>query len=69
MPIDFTWFYFIGMNKLGFTFKEVGRLTLNAFNKLYQHYKNSFDMELMLNRYRTTYQEYEEKQMENEEWF
>lgn len=69
MPIDFTWFYFIGRNKLGLTFKEVGRLTLRTFNKLYQHYKNDFDKELMLNKSRTTYQKYEEEQIENEEWF
>ena len=69
MPIDFTWFYFIGRNKLGLTFKEVGRLTLRTFNKMYQLYKNDFDMEMRLKKRDITYQELEEKQIENEEWF
>ena len=68
-PVDFSWFYFIGMNKLGFTYKEVGRLTLRIFNKLYQCYKNNFDLEMSLNKSNTTYAEYEKKQIENEEWF
>lgn len=68
-PIDFSWFYFIGRNKLGFTYKEVGRLTLRTFNRLYQCYKNDFDLEMLLNKSSTTYAEYEKKQIENEEWF
>ena len=50
------------------TFKEVGRLTLRTFNKMYQWYKNNFDMEMSLKNSNTTYREYEKKQMENEEW-
>lgn len=68
-PIDFSWFYFIGRNKLGFTYKEVGRLTLRTFNKLYQCYKDNFDLEMLLNKSNTTYAEYEKKQIEDEEWF
>jgi len=68
-PVDFTWFYFVGRNKLGFTFKEVGRLTLRTFNKMYQLYKNDFDMEMRLKNSNTTYQELEKKQIEDEEWF
>ena len=57
------------MNKLRFTYKEVGRLTLRTFNKLYQCYKNNFDLEMRLNKANMTYQEFEKKQMEDEEWF
>lgn len=53
---------------MGFTFKEVGRLTLRKFNKMYQIYKNDFDMEMMLRNSNTTYQGLEKKQMEDEEW-
>lgn len=68
-PVDFTWFYFIGRTKLNLSFKEVGRLTLRTFNKLYQCYKNDFDMEMMLKKSNTTYQDLEKKQIEDEEWF
>lgn len=67
--MDFSWFYFIGRTKLGFTYKEVGRLTLRTFNKLYQCYKNDFDLEMRLKASNVTYKELEEKQIENEEWF
>lgn len=69
MPVNFTWFYFIGRNKLGFTYKEVGRLTLRTFNRLYQCYKNDFDLEMRLKTSNVTYKELEEKEIENEEWF
>jgi hypothetical protein len=36
---------------------------------LYQCYKNDFDMEMYLRKNNMTYQEFEEKQMESEEWF
>ena len=53
--IDFTWVYFIGMCKLRFSQKEVGRLTWAAFQKLYQHYKDDFDMELVMRSKGKTY--------------
>lgn len=36
------------MNKLGFSEKEVGRMTLGKFKKLYRAYKQNFDLEMML---------------------
>mgnify|MGYP003303657744 CR=1 FL=1 len=36
---------------------------------MYQHYKNDFDIEMRLKNANVTYQELEEKQIENEEWF
>lgn len=67
--IDFTWFYFIGRTKLGLTFKETGRLTLTIFNKLYQHYKDNWDLEMLMTASRKTYKDVHEKQQQSEEWF
>lgn len=54
-PLDFSWFVFIGAKDLNLKPKETMRLTILQFTKLYQHYKNQFDMELMLTLSRTTY--------------
>lgn len=51
------------------TYKEVGKLTLRTFNRLYQHYKNDFDLEMKLKQANVTYKELEERQLANEEWF
>lgn len=67
--IDFTWFYFIGRTKLGLTFKETGRLTLTIFNKFYQHYKDNWDLEMLMTVSRKTYKDVREKQQQSEEWF
>lgn len=68
--IDFTWFYFIGRTRLGLSFREVGRLTLNLFLKLYKHYKDTFDIELALTKSGTTYAEAERKAYKQEtSWF
>lgn len=67
--IDFSWFMFIGMTKLKFTRKECGRLTLTLFNKLYQHYKDNFDLELRMYQSGTTYANLKERQRQEEEWF
>ena len=53
----------------GLTDKEVGRLTVTTFNKLYKHYKDTFDLELMLTQSRTTYAKAYELQQQEEEWF
>lgn len=66
--MDFTWYYFIGRNKLGFTFKEVGRLTLTTFNKYYKHYKDTFDYEMRLTKADITYAEAYAKTQKNDEW-
>lgn len=67
--IDFSWFYFIGRTKLGLSFKETGRLTLTIFNKLYQHYKDNWDLEMLMTVSRKTYKDVREKQQQSEEWF
>jgi hypothetical protein len=54
---------------LHLTDKESGRITIRTFSKLYQHYKNDFDLELMLKATNTTYAKAQKKQMQSEEWF
>lgn len=56
------------MNKLRFQYKEVGRLTLKTFSKMYGHYKKDFDLELYLRATNKTYSGLEEEEMESEEW-
>jgi hypothetical protein len=58
----------VGHTVLGFSEKEVGRMTLRKFMKLYDHYKNHFDRELILNKRGITYAKLNEMQMQDEEW-
>lgn len=51
------------------TFKEVGRMTLKMFNKLYTHYKNDFDLEMKLKNANMTYEQAYNKSIQNDEWF
>jgi hypothetical protein len=67
--MDFSWYYFIGRKKLGLDHKEVGRLTLTLFNKLYQHYKDDFDIELRLKKSNITYEEVYRNSQKSDEWF
>lgn len=39
------------------------------FNKLYEHYKDNFDIEMRLYKANMTYSEAYNKAQENEEWF
>lgn len=67
--VDFSWFYFIGKTRLGLTFKETGRLTIKLFNRLYQHYKDNWDLEMRLSKANKTYAEIHAKAQNAEEWF
>ena len=49
--------------------KESGRLTLRQFRNLYQVYKDTFDLELILTASRTTYEALKKKAESDEEWF
>ena len=53
---------------MGLTFHETGRLTLTLFNKLYSHYKDTFDLEMRLKNANMTYSEAYKKAMKDEEW-
>ena len=55
--MDFSWIRFIGHVKLNYTDKEIGRWTFVYFNKMYQHYKDMFDIELLLTKSGSTYRE------------
>ena len=49
-------------------FKEVGRMTITTFNKLYKHYRDTFDLELRLRNSNTTYAEAYRKAQEQDRW-
>lgn len=51
------------------TDKEVERLTLTMFNKLYGHYKNMWDMEMRMTQSNMTYKELYLKSQQDDEWF
>lgn len=38
------------------------------FNRLYQHYKNQWDLEMRLTKHDMTYAELRRKQQQDEEW-
>ena len=44
-------------------------MTLRKFNKLYDHYKNTFDLELTMTKKGVTYAKLAELQIQEEEWF
>ena len=44
-------------------------MTLATFNKLYSHYKSTWDLEMLMWHTKTTYAEVEKKNAEAEEWF
>ena len=41
---------------------------MREYNKLYQHYKDIFDLELYLKRSNKTYAKFDEELLEQEEW-
>ena len=51
------------------TDKETGRLTMTTFNKLYGHYKDTFDLEMRMTHNNITYRELYQKMQQDEEWF
>ena len=63
------------MSLLGFTEKEVGRMTLRKWSRLYQHYKDHYDFTQMVEDERgirvkgLTYKRLEEINANAGEWF
>jgi len=49
---------------MGFTTKEIGRMTLTLFNKCYDCYKDDFDFEMLLRKTGTTYEKAYQKSQE-----
>ena len=68
-PLDFSWFIFVGLKNFNLKPKETMRLNFKMFNKLLQHYRNQFDMELMLTLTRTTYAKNAADVARNEDYF
>lgn len=68
-PLDFSWFIFVGLKNFNLKPKETMRLTFKMFNKLHQHYRNQFDMELSLYITHTTYAQMACKAAKNEDYF
>lgn len=58
----------MGHTLLHYSEKEVGRMTLRKFMKLYGHYKNTFDLEMNMRAKGITYAKLAELQIEDEEW-
>ena len=67
--IDFSWYYYVGVNRLGMTYKQVGRITMRLFHRLYFHYRNTWSLEMRLAKANMTYDELAEKVKENEDLF
>lgn len=57
--MDFAWLLYIGMNKLGFTEKQVGHMTFKKWNKLYDAYKSVYDKEYNMKNRGLTYAQLE----------
>lgn len=53
---------------MGFTVKEIGRMTLRKFRRFYSAYKQNFDLELLLLLNRKTYSSLEEEAADEEDW-
>ena len=68
MILDFSWYRFIAQAKLGLSHREAGRLTLATFSRMWQHYKDNFDLELRLRFSGVTYEELRTKSDDSEEW-
>lgn len=54
---------------MNLSFKETGRLTIRLFLKLYQHYKDDWDKEMIMKASNTTYKKLKEKANESDRYF
>lgn len=54
---------------MNFSEKEIGKMTLRKFMKLYEQYKSNFDLEMTLKAKGCTYAKLAELQIQDEEWF
>lgn len=45
VPIDFSWVFYIGMNRLGFSYKQVGHLAFGLWADLFEAYKQQYNFE------------------------
>nr|DAK01711.1 MAG TPA: hypothetical protein [Caudoviricetes sp.] len=56
---------YVGVSLLGFSEKEVGRMTLRKWRNLYQHYKDHYDFTLK----KVSYAQADEIIARGDEWF
>ncbi len=55
------WLFYTGRTRLNCTEEEVGRMSLVKFFRLYEVYKNMFDIEMLRTANRITYRSSTEK--------
>lgn len=53
---------------MGFSVKEIGRMTLRKFRRYHKAYKQNFDLELLLLLNQKTYSSLEEEAADEEDW-
>lgn len=53
---------------MGLNYKEIGRLTVKKFYRLYDMYKKQFDLELSLFLNRKLYRQIDEESIDSEDW-
>lgn len=53
---------------MGMNYREIGRLTVKKFFRLYDIYKQNFDLELSLKLSRKLYRQLEEESVDSEDW-
>ena len=62
--IDFSWILYVGRSLLGYSDREVGRLTFTKWKEQYDHYKNEYDFRLA----KVSYSKAHEITQQEEEW-
>lgn len=62
--MDFEWIEFVGHTLLGYTVKEVGRMTYSKWYKQFKFYQNYHDIKVK----GVSYQELREQQARTDEW-
>lgn len=55
---------YVGHTLLGFSTKEVGRLTFREWKQQYEHYKSDYDFRLA----KVSYQQLEDEAAKQDEW-
>ncbi|MBO7736124.1 MAG: hypothetical protein J6S67_26370 [Methanobrevibacter sp.] len=53
---------------MGFTTKQIGRMTVRKFTRFHNAYKRNFDLELSLRIAQKTYAKLEEESVDNDDW-
>lgn len=62
--LDFSWIEFVGTTLLGYTVRDVGRMTFGRWFRLYKHFQNYHDIKVK----GISYKELREQQAKSDEW-